>query len=204
MSCENKSTVVVYQLNDIIFAVYKNKMFQFHKQFAPSKVFLEKSINKYCGSSLNFNCRDRNRNSYQVCVEIEQSQKNRYLILSSDSCSANYFNLKGKELILIRNNDMEIMWDSIIITYDDFPLKRTKILNIDGNKSEPNLNHPFTITQEVYFIVKKDFILINSESTKENTLVVSIYNAGNLIKRTRGNLLPNLLYNINSLIEYSL
>ncbi|MBK8346884.1 MAG: hypothetical protein IPL08_04410 [Saprospiraceae bacterium] len=192
---------MVYQLNDIIYAVYKNKMFQFHKQFATSKVFLEKSKNKYCGSSLNLNCRDRNRNSYQVCIEIEQSSKNKFKFLSSDSCSANYFDLKGNELTLIRNNDMEILWDSIIISYDDFPLKRTKILNLDGDKSEPNLIHPFTITQEVYFIVKKDFTLINSVSTNENTLVISIFNEGNLIKRTRGNLFPNLLHNINSLIE---
>lgn len=201
LSCSNKNEVQVYELNEVIFAVNKNRMFQFHKGFHQKKLFLETSKNKYCGSSLNLHCMDNNRNSYQLCFEIIQSSKGKFQLLSADTCASKYFDLKGNELTLLRNKDMKISWDSIVITYDDFPNKRTKISNLDGDKSKPKLIHPFTLSQEVYFIVKKDFTLINSVSTNENTMLVSIFDEGNLIKKTKGNLFPNLLHNINTLIE---
>ncbi|HQV97534.1 MAG: hypothetical protein IPG48_09470 [Saprospiraceae bacterium] len=201
LSCGNKNEVQVYELNEVIFAINKNRMFQFHKGFHQKKIFIEASKSKYCGSSLNLHCMDDNRNSYQLCLEIIQSSKSKFQLISADTCASKYFDLKGNKLTLLRNKDMKISWDSIVITYEDFPNKRTIIPNLDDGKSEPNLIHPFTLSQEVYFIVKKDFTLINSVSTNENTIVVSIFNKGNLIKKTRGNLFPNLLHHINSLIE---
>ncbi|MEZ4909688.1 MAG: hypothetical protein R2774_02385 [Saprospiraceae bacterium] len=144
---------------------------------------------------------DDSRNSYELCLEIIQRSNSKFQLLAKDTCAAKYLDLKGNELTLLRNKDMKISWDSIVITYEDFPNKRTIISNRDESKFEPNLMHPFTLSQEVYFMVKKKFTLINSVSTNENTMVVSVFDKGNLIMKTRGNLFPNLLHHINSLIE---
>lgn len=201
LSCGIKQDMLVFQLKDEIFVVDETKMYQFGKGFHPDRSFKKQKNNIFCGSSLNLNCIDNNRNSYNICFEIVPFNTSKFKILSTDTCVERYFELNENELTLISNDEMHITWDSIVITYKDFPNKKTKIINSEKDKSELIPFHPLTLTQEVYFIVNKNFGLIISETTNENTIVLSIFSDGKLIRSIEGNIFPKILHHINSKLE---
>lgn len=201
VSCSQKQPLkVFYDNKNSIFVFNDDFLTLYHHTFSNLKVFKEKEKNLFCGDSWNYNCFDSNRNGYETCISFKFLGNGIYQLTSSDTCISNKMNHLGSIFNDISLKEMEISWDSIIITNKDLPMFKKKILHSEA-KIQSIPNHPLTLSQEIYFMSVLKCRLHYSPSTIENTFSINVYYNGQVIDKSSGNLFPNILKNL-SMIAY--
>lgn len=197
-SCKTKIQHIFYSENQTLFAFEDQTVFYYRNSFhLPARFNFKDSL--ICGSSLNLYCYDINRNSYIDCYRIKRDEKKGFSLSSSDSCFNNYSFIHGKYFRCITEQEANIKWDSIVIKYEDFDSARYIIDNSQGNYKANG--HPLSINEEVFFIVKMKFNLIQSVSTNENRIDLMIYENGEVIAQTKGNLIIPIFTSIFNNLE---
>lgn len=192
LSCEGEKNLTLLNPQGVYFLLENDTLEKFSNGFNFGMSLYKDSGNAFCGSSLNMNCINSNRDGYDVCLNLMPINTNTYKILSSDSCVTNYFHNKGNTFKAIAIDDLKVDWDSVIICYQDFNIAK-KVISKSKFGLFKEAGHPLNINQEMVFLVVYNIGPKSLETTLDNMIFLDVYNNGKIIKQFNGNLFPQML-----------